>query len=72
MRTEYYEQLRQCLEPETTSIHSKNKSATVNSPHGSLQSPNGVKARQENFRNQRPVDSLTSFDMNRSFEINSK
>ena len=63
MRTQYYEQLRRHLEPESISIQSKTKSSATNSQHSaSLHGVVGVKNKQDLFRNHRTRDSFTSFD----------
>jgi hypothetical protein len=64
MRTFYYEQLKRHLEPENTSLQSKTKSIAANSQHSSsVHGVVGVKHKQDLFRNQRPLDSFSSFDM---------
>lgn len=61
MRTNYFHQLQKQLEPERISMQSK--TANGNAASGSTGRSNGVtKIKQEMFRNQRPQDSLGSFD----------
>jgi hypothetical protein len=63
MRADYYAQLRKHLEPENASIQSKTKSIAANSQHSVSMRRNSVgKMKQDLFRNQRPLDSFSSFD----------
>ena len=64
MRNIYYEQLRRHLEPESISIQSKTKSIATNSLHNnSTYGVIGIKAKQDVFQNQRPLDNFSSFDI---------
>jgi hypothetical protein len=63
MRQAYFEQLQRHLEPENISIQSKTKSIAANSQHSaSLHGTVPARVKKDCFRNQRPVDSFTSFD----------
>lgn len=66
MRTIYNEQLRRHLEPESISIQSKNRSVATNSTSQQSASNHaaiGTKIKQDLFRNHRPQESFTSFDL---------
>ena len=63
MRTNYYHQLLQHLEPEQISLQSRTKVTGNDFQQNLSMEENGaIKARKESFRNQQPQESFGSFE----------